>query len=137
MTTPLDLARRHYAAATAGDAAADEALFDPNVETVTPTGTLKTYEEFAAMNKGFADAITDMRFEIVNSFSEGDTAVVEGVFSGRHTGALRTPDGEIPASGNAVSFPFVDIFQVRDDRCVSHRVYWDSMAMMAQLGALS
>jgi ketosteroid isomerase-like protein len=35
-----------------------------------------------------------------------------------------------------VTFPFADFFQVRDGRCVSHRIYWDNMAMMAQLGAL-
>jgi limonene-1,2-epoxide hydrolase len=35
-----------------------------------------------------------------------------------------------------VSGTFAGIFQVRDGRCVSHRIYFDNMAMLAQLGAL-
>ena len=136
MSTPLDLARRHYAGAEAGELDGDEALFDPDVETVTPGGTLKSFKEFHAQNEIFMTAMTDMRFEIIRSFTDGDTGIVEGVFSARHTGPMRTPDGEIPPTGNAISFPFADFFQVRDGRCVSHRVYWDNMALMAQLGAL-
>jgi ketosteroid isomerase-like protein len=36
MSAPIDLFRRHIAAVEAGDLDADEALFDPDVETVTP-----------------------------------------------------------------------------------------------------
>ena len=60
---------------------------------------------------------------------------MEGVFTGRHTGPMHTPRGELPPTGHTVTFPFADFFQVRDGRCVSHRTYWDNVAMMAQLGA--
>jgi predicted ester cyclase len=136
MSTPLEMARGHYAASEAGDFETDEELFDPNVETITPMGTLKGWDEFRAMNEGMKAAISEMHFEILRSFTDGDTVVVEAVFTGRHTGPMQTPNGEIAPTGNAVSFPFVDCFQVRDGRCVSHRVYWDNMAMMAQMGAL-
>ena len=42
MSTPLDLLRRHLAAADAGDSDADEALFYPEVGTITPGGALKS-----------------------------------------------------------------------------------------------
>lgn len=136
MSTPLDLLRRHYAAVDAGDLDADEALFDAEVETVNPMGTLSSFKEFRAVNEALLAALSSTRHEIVRSFTEGDTVVVEGHFTGRHTGPMHTPDGELPPTGNTVTFPFADFFQVRDGRCVSHRVYWDNMAMMAQLGAL-
>jgi len=76
-----------------------------------------------------------MRFEIVRSFTDGDTAIIEGVFTARHTGLMPTPVGKIPPTGSSGSFPFACFFQVRDGRCVSHRVYGDNMAMLAQMGA--
>jgi predicted ester cyclase len=77
--------------------------------------------------------MSDPRHAIVRSFEAGDTVVVEGVFSGRHTGPMVTPEGTIPPSGNAVSFSYADFLQVRDGKCVSHRIYWDNAGLMAQL----
>ncbi len=137
MSAPLDLFRRHVAAVDAGDLDADEALFDPDVETVTPGGTLNGWKEFRAMNEGLGTAMTQSRHEIVRSFTSGDTAIIEGVFTARHTGPMPTPDGgQLPPTGNTVSLPFSCFFQVRDGRCVSHHIYYDNMAMLAQLGAL-
>lgn len=137
MSTALDLLRRHLAAADARDFDADETLFDPDVQTVTPGGTLKGWTEFRAMNETLLTAMTEPHHEIVRSFADGDTAIIEGVFTARHTGPMPTPDGgTIPPTGNTVSSPFACFFQARDGRCVSHHIYWDNMAMLAQLGAL-
>ena len=69
--------------------------------------------------------------EIVRSFTDGDTAIIEGVFTARHTGPMPTPDGQIPPTGNTVSFPFSCFFRVRDSRCVSYHIYYDNTALMA------
>jgi steroid delta-isomerase-like uncharacterized protein len=137
MSTLLDHVHQHYDNMSAGDLDASLAIFDTDVETVTPGGTLKGIEEFRGLGETFQTALSDVRHEIVRSFEEGDTIVVEGVFTGRHTGPMATPDGEIPASGNAVSFPYADFLQFHDGRCVSHRIYWDNVSLMTQLGALS
>jgi predicted ester cyclase len=66
-----------------------------------------------------------------------DDVVVEGVYSGTHTGPLATPDGqEIAATDKSVNVPYVTMFEVRDGRIASHRAYWDQMAFMAQLGLM-
>jgi ketosteroid isomerase-like protein len=134
MDTLLDLVRRHYDNTARGDLDGLDELFDADVETVIPGGTLKGIEEFRTLGETFKNAMSDIRHEIVRSFEEGDTIVVEGVFSGRHTGPMVTPGGTISASGNAVAFPYADFLQVRDGRCVSHRIYWDNVSLMAQLG---
>jgi len=134
MGTLLDLVQQHYRNNEAGDLDAIDGLFDADVETVIPGGTLKGIEEFRGLGEAFRTAMSDMRHEIVRSFETGDTVVVEGVFSGRHTGPMVTPLGAIPPSGNAVSFPYADFLQVRDGKCVSHRIYWDNAGLMAQLG---
>jgi steroid delta-isomerase-like uncharacterized protein len=135
MGTLLDLVQQHYRNQERGDFDAIETLFDPDVETVFPGGTLKGIGEFRSFGEAFGHAMSDPRHEVVRSFESGDTIVVEGVFSGRHTGPMVTPEGTIPASGNAVSFPYADFLQVRDGRCVSHRIYWDNVTLMSQLGA--
>ena len=134
MGTPLDLVKQHYDNNVRGDLDGIAELFDPDVETVIPGGTLKGIGEFRALGETFRNAMTDMRHEIVRSFETGDTIIVEGVFSGRHSGPMVTPEGTIPPSGNAVAFPYADFLQVRDGKCVSHRLYWDNVTLMAQLG---
>jgi ketosteroid isomerase-like protein len=136
MSTLLGLVRQHYDALGRGDLDAVGELFDPAVETVTPNGTLKGLDEFRAFGELFRTAMSDMHHEIIRSYELGDTVVVEGVFSGIHTGPMVGPEGAIPPSGNAVAFPFADFLQYRDGKCVSHRIYWDNVALLAQLGVV-
>ena len=134
-TTPLSQLKRHYELISTGELDADMELFDPDVETVTPSGTLKGVAEFRALGETFNTAMSEMRHEIVRSYELGDTVVVEAVFSGVHTGPMAGPGGAIPPSGNAIAFPYADFLTFRDGRCVSHRIYWDNVALMTQLGA--
>jgi steroid delta-isomerase-like uncharacterized protein len=127
----IDTVYRHLNAADF-DAAAP--YFAPDVETQTPNGTLKTTEEWLAFGHAFHAAVPDAKHEIVRCFEDGDTVIVEGVYSGTQTGPLVSDAGTIPASGNSFAFPYVDFFQLRNGVCVSHRVYWDNVGFMMQLG---
>ena len=134
MTALLEMIQQHYHHLAEGDMDAATEVFDPDVETVTPGGTLKGLEEFRALGETFSTAMEGMRHDIVRSFEDGDTVIVESIFSGRHTGPMVTPEGSIPPSGNQVSFAYADFLQARDGKFVSHRIYWDNLALMAQLG---
>ena len=113
-----------------------EPYFAPDVETRTPGGTLKTRDEWRAMGEAFLAAVPDMHHEVVGYFEDGDTILVEGVYSGTQTGPLVTENGTLPASGNAFAFPYLDVFELRDGVCVSHRIYWDNLGFLTQLGAM-
>ena len=136
MSDLLSLVQAHYDALMAGDFDTAAGYFAEDVETVTPGGTLHGRDAFRAMGEGFLAAVPDMRHEIVRSFEDGDTIIVEGVYSGTQTGPFETPQGTIPPSGNSFAFPYADFVQVRDGLCVSHRVYWDNVSFLAQIGAL-
>jgi len=123
-----------YRHLNAADFDSVEPHFAADVETQTPGGTLKTRDEWRAMGDAFHTAVPAARHEILRCFEDGDTVIVEGVYSGTQTGPLVTEGGTIPASGNAFAFPYVDLFQLRDGVCVSHRIYWDNMGFMMQLG---
>jgi predicted ester cyclase len=66
----------------------------------------------------------------------GDTLIAEGVLTGTQTGPFRTPQGEIPPSGNTVNLRFASIKRVVDGKIVSEHLYFDQMEFMARLGAL-
>ena len=136
MSDLLSMVHAHYDALNHGDMDEAAAYFDEDVETITPGGTLHGVAAFRAMGEAFLTAVPDMHHGIVRTFEDGDTIVVEGVYSGTQTGPLQSPQGTVPASGNSFAFPYVDIMQAKDGKCVSHRVYWDNVTFLAQIGAI-
>jgi steroid delta-isomerase-like uncharacterized protein len=136
MSDLLSMVHAHYEALNHDDLDAAVALFAEDVETITPGGTEKGRDAFRALGEAFLRAVPDMHHDIVRTFEDGDTIVVEGVYSGTQTGPLETPQGTLPASGNEFAFPYVDIMQARDGVCVSHRVYWDNVTFLSQIGAI-
>ena len=84
----------------------------------------------------FVDAFSDITFEAVESLEVGDTAIDEGYVTGRHTGALRTPDGSIAPTGKTLKLRECDLITVRDGVAVSHRFYYDQLEFLRQLGLL-
>ena len=123
-----------YGHLNVGDFDAVEPYFAPDVETRAPGGTLKTRDEWRAMGNAFHAAVPDMKHEIVRYYEDGDTILVEGIYSGTQTGPLVTETGTLPPSGNAFAFPYIDILELRDGICVNHRIYWDNLGFMTQLG---
>ena len=136
MSELMDLALAHYEAMNRGDLDAGTAPFAEDVETTTPQGTMKGLDEFKGLGAAFLTAVPDMKLEIVRSFEDGDTIVIEGVYSGTQTGPLVGPAGTIPPSGNAFAFPYVDIMQAAGGKFVSHRLYWDNVTFLTQLGVV-
>ncbi len=136
MSDLLSLVHAHYDALNTGDLDAATASFADDVETITPGGTMKGLAAFRALGEAFLTAVPDMHHDIVRTFEDGDTIVVEGVYSGTQSGPLESPQGTLPASGNSFAFPYVDFLEVRDGKCVSHRVYWDNVTFLSQIGAI-
>lgn len=134
MGEALDVARRYYDRFQAGDFDGATACFEPDCTTVTPAGAMGTadHEQFG---RAFKAALPDAHMVFDRAIESDDAVAVEGRFVGRHSADLVTPQGTIPASGANLDMPFADFFRVKDGRIVEHRVYWDQLGMMAQLGA--
>jgi steroid delta-isomerase-like uncharacterized protein len=130
------LVRIHYEGVNSGDMDTAVSVFADDCVNTSPYGTLHGTEALRQMGEAFAAAAPDNRLEAHHTWEDGDTVVVEGLYTGTHTGPLAGPSGVIPATGRSFSLPYVDIFQARDGRFVSHRIYWDNAAFLAQLGLL-
>ena len=137
MGTLMDLIDIHYRGLNEHDLDLSMSVFADDVVTETPSGVTEGRDAFRAFAEGFLRAVPDMRHTVREHWESGDTVIVEGVYSGTHTGPLAGPDGsEIPPTGRAFSFPYVDIVTARDGKVVSHRVYWDNVTFLAQLGLM-
>ncbi|TME72103.1 MAG: ester cyclase, partial [Chloroflexi bacterium] len=72
--------------------------------------------------------------EIKNLFTQGNQVVVEGVFVGTHDGTLKTPMGDLPATGRKVRGDYVQIFEVDRGLIKKARLTFDQVQLMTQLG---
>lgn len=134
---PLDVARRHDDAWNAKDVEGRKACSAPDMEVEMPGGmNLKGHDQIRQVEGAFWEALPDSQIKWTNEFVAGDAVITEGFFTGTHTGVFRTPQGEIPASGNPVNLRYVSVKRVSEGKLVSEHLYFDQMEFMGQLGAL-
>jgi steroid delta-isomerase-like uncharacterized protein len=79
----------------------------------------------------FTGAFPDLSIEVRRQHVAGDgVSIVEYTFSGTHRGELEG----IPATGRAMEVVACSVVEVRDGRIVEERDYYDTLALMTQLG---
>jgi ketosteroid isomerase-like protein len=119
------------------DMAAAAKLYAPDAVAVAPDrGEVSGREQIVEWSKELFDAFPDAKYERLNAFESGNTAIDEGYFVGTHTGSLRGPAGEIPATGKSVRVRSCDIATVENGLVTSHRFYYDQLGFMSQLGLM-
>jgi steroid delta-isomerase-like uncharacterized protein len=81
------------------------------------------------------EACPDATYTMESFVEQGDTFADEWTFSGTHTGPFSLPDGtQIPPTGRRLEIRGMELVQVRDGEIVVDNLYYDSMAVLAQLG---
>lgn len=77
-----------------------------------------------------------MNIRMTSSIESGDAIAVEGILSGTHRGPMQTAAGELPPTGKRIELPFADVFEIQDGRVKAHRVYYDQLTFLHQLGVM-
>jgi ketosteroid isomerase-like protein len=126
----------HYDAVNRADIDAVVAGYTNDCEIITPGGTLRGSAGRRLLAESFITAAPDAKLTALNLFEAGDTVIVEGEYAGTHTGPLTGAGGTIPATGRAFRFPFCELLQIRGGKIASHRVYWDNVLFLGQLGVM-
>lgn len=135
--THQPLIDRHYAEINTDDFSDVAELFSPDVVTVVPeAGPLTGIEPFVAYGQAFLRAFPDGSIHRDRSVEDGEHVVVEGRFTGTNTRPLQTPAGELPPTGRAMVLPFADVFRITGGKITEHRVYYDTLGLLAQLGLM-
>ena len=82
-------------------------------------------------------AFSDLAHRVVSYVEEGDAFADEWVFVGTHTGPVVLPDGtELPPTGKRVEVQGMELVRIRDGKIVVDNLYYDNLAVAAQLGLL-
>jgi predicted ester cyclase len=134
MANALQVIERHIAAFRAKDQDAEPWAAD--AELVSPGGRFEGREQVLGFLKVFWAAFPDARLEISRSIEDGELAAAEGMLIGTQTGALQTPDGEIPPTGRGVQVRWMSMYEVRGDEIASEHLYFDQVELMTQLGVM-
>ena len=128
---------RHYAQINSNDFADAAELFSPDLVTQPPgSPPISGIEAFIEYGRTFLRAFPDGRIHGDRYVESGDRIVVEGRVTGTNPGPLQTPAGELPPTGRAMVLPFADVFRIADGKIAEHRVYYDTLGLMAQLGLM-
>ena len=138
MADVIELARRHDDAFNSQDADGRAAIEAPDIEFVMPGGmTLRGHEQVMQVVRAFWDALPDGKITVADQVAVGNVVVLEGTIAGTHSGTFRTPQGEIPRTGNPVSLRYAAVKRFEGDRLVSEHLYFDQLEFLQQLGAMS
>jgi predicted ester cyclase len=82
-------------------------------------------------------AFSDLAHRYTSYVEEADAFADEWVFVGTHTGPVVLPDGtEVPPTGKRVEVQGMELVRVRDGKIVLDNLYYDNLAVAAQLGLL-
>ncbi|HEU5065807.1 MAG TPA: nuclear transport factor 2 family protein [Gaiellaceae bacterium] len=137
MSFNRELLDRYVELYNAGDLEGVIDLYADDAVQKMPDGT---FEGRSAIRERLArelDAFPDV-VHVVRSFVEdGDAFADEWTFSGTHAAALALPDGtELPPTGKRVEIDGMEVVEVRDGKIVLNALYYDNMAVLAQLGLI-
>ncbi len=95
-------------------------------------------EEFG---KGFYDLWTEAYPDNVIAdpvvLAEGELVCLEARFVGTNTGIFKGADGELPPTGKTIDAPFVFIAEVREDKVMTARHFYDRLLAFEQEGILT
>lgn len=131
-----DAVQRFYDAFGRGDLDAAEEAFTSDSTHIEPLGGTMDLASWREYGQTFKDGLPDAHMEVENILEVGDQVAVEARFVGTHTQPLMTPQGEVPPSGKSIDLSFCEFVQIRDGKIAEHRVYYDQVAFMTQLGLM-
>lgn len=91
-------------------------------------------ENVLAVLKGWATAMPDSKATFSSEMVSGNTVVLEMAWRGTHQGPLKTPAGDIPATGKNFELRACQVIEVANDKVKSLRHYFDMGSLLRQLG---
>ena len=132
MADPKRVVERHVEAFNARDADAEP--WSEDGDFVAPNASMHGREEVLGFFGVFWDAFPDVRLVMSRLLAEGSVVAAEGRLIGTHTGVMRTPAGDVAATGRQVDVRWMSSYEVRGDELASEHLYFDQAELLGQLG---
>ena len=119
------------------DWSAVPSLFANDAVYVDPAGRHEGSEAIRDYLDSTDKALPDATIQRSLAIEDKDIVVAEFSFRATHTGPMGLPDGtEFAATGNTLEIPGVSVLKIRDGKVASFRDYFDTAALMGQLGLM-
>lgn len=99
------------------------------------TGRILQGDEYYDALVAWRTAFPDLRARITSHAATEETATIEVVWEGTHSGPLATPDGDIPPSGNSLQMPGVLVHHYSDGVMRETHHYFDLLSILRAAGA--
>jgi predicted ester cyclase len=99
--------------------------------TNVPFGAKLGYREYI---ENWARAFPDGKIELTSLVVQGDKAMAEFTGRGTHTGPLKGPTGDLPATQRRVELKCVECYEFRGGKVAEGRQYFDAYSLFTQLG---
>src|SRR5881296_1873159 len=96
--------------------------------------TLKGPQAIKEFNQNWFTAFPDAKIDIKNIFAQGNQVALEATFTGTHNGTLKTPMGDVPATGRKVNGEYIQTFEVDRGLVKKAHLMFDQVQLMTQLG---
>ena len=110
-------------------------LTAPDSVLTAPGGvTAKGPQAIKEFNKNWITAFPDAKIETQEIFAQGNKVAAKAQFVGTHNGTLKTPMGDVPATGKKVRGDFVQLFEIDRGLTKSAHLMFDQVQLMTQLG---
>lgn len=125
------IVREHMESENRHDYDATIATFEhPRYELIGTGDTYDGPEEVARYFEETRTAFPDQENELIALHHADEAVIIEAMLYGTHLGPFRG----LPATGRSFELRFLSAFLFEGDRLVCERVYFDSSAILRQLG---
>ncbi len=135
MTDYRKLLERYVELYNAGDLDACMELYADDAVQAMPDGI---FEGRSAIHERLArelDACPDAVYTVASFVEQDDSFADEFTFVGTNTGPFTLPDGtQLPPTGRRVEIRGMELVRVRDGKIVVDNLYYDTTAILVQLG---
>jgi predicted ester cyclase len=108
--------------------------YSPRAVVTTPDGTFESGLDATAYLRQFLGAFPDLHLNVWSKVTSGELVCDEWTFTGTNTGPLRLAAGHNAATGRYVELRGCEVATIEDGQIISHRVYYDQVDLLAQLG---
>jgi predicted ester cyclase len=110
-------------------------LYAEDASQIMPEGTFAGREAIRERLARDLIACPDIAWTVLSYVEQDNSFADEWSFVATHTGPFQLPDGsELPPTGRRVELRGMELVEVRDGKIVVDNLYYDNMAVLAQLG---
>lgn len=137
MSNYSDLLDHYVERYNAGDLAAVMDLYADDAVQLMPDGIFNGRDEIERRLALELNAFTDIRHSVERFLEQDEVFADEFIFRGTHTATVRLPDGtNLAPTGRRVEIRGMELVQMRDGKIIVDNLYYDNVAVLAQLGLL-